>query len=160
MNPIHNYIRRTVGWKRGSYETAIGIRADEFDRMSATAAKDRIIYPLILAGVTKADVLGFWKKMPFDLDLPEHLGNCTWCWKKSLKKHLLLAKDNPEVFDFPRRMEATYHNAGSGDIDRPRRFFRRNRTVDDIFALLETEDRIEQTELQLQSTCDETCEIA
>lgn len=158
INPIHSYARSVLGWERGSYDTAIGIRADEFDRMSAAAEKDRIIYPLVKSGTTKADVLRFWAAMPFDLDLPEHLGNCTWCWKKSLRKHLLLARENPEVFRFPSDMEAMYPNAGPGDIDRPRRFFRKNRTVADIFALASDHVRIEQSELNLQSSCEETCE--
>jgi len=75
--------------------------------------------------------MAFWAAQAFDLAVPEHLGNCTWCWKKSLRKHLTLAKEHPEVFDFPARMEAKYANAGSGNGARV--FFRQRMRVADIF---------------------------
>lgn len=130
--PIHAFVR-SLGWKSGAYDTAIGIRVDEIDRMSDRAHEMGWVYPLVRWGVRKEDVLAWWKAQPFDLELPEHLGNCTWCWKKSLRKHLTLMQEHPEVFDFPRRMERLYPDAGPGDIDRPRRFFRKNLTTDDLF---------------------------
>lgn len=33
-------------------------------------------------GIVKDGVLRFWSDMPFDLDLPEHMGNCTGCFLK------------------------------------------------------------------------------
>lgn len=61
---------------------AVGIRADEFDRMSVNAQRDKIIYPLIsMRPTTKAEVLSWWKKQSFDLEIPEHHGNCVTCWK-------------------------------------------------------------------------------
>ena len=159
LNPIYHYLHKVRGWKKGEYDVAIGIRADEFDRMSATAARDRIIYPLVRKGVTKEEVLRFWSQMPFDLQIPEHLGNCTWCWKKSLRKHLVLVREKPYVFDFPRRMEKLYPDAGPGDIDRPRRFFRGNRTVADLFALVAEAQQQTELELDAASSCNETCEI-
>lgn len=134
LRPIHAYCR-SIGWRAKSYETAIGIRADEMDRISAAAANERIIYPLVKWGVTKSDVLAFWKTQSFDLYIPEHLGNCVWCWKKSLRKHLTLARDYPEVFEFPARMEETYPFAGPGTHEGPRRFFRGNRSARDILDL-------------------------
>jgi hypothetical protein len=132
LRPIYDYIHHQHGWDRGSYQTAIGIRADEADRMVATAKADGIIYPLIKAGVRKEQVLAWWARQSFDLDVPEHLGNCTWCWKKSQRKHLTLATDHPEVFDFPARMEALYPFSGAGVG--PRRFFRQGWTTLDIMA--------------------------
>jgi hypothetical protein len=34
------------------------------------------------AGIVKEDVLSFWRAQPFDLELPEYLGNCTYCFLK------------------------------------------------------------------------------
>lgn len=45
----------------------------------------------------KQDVLNFWKKQPFDLGIPEHLGNCVFCPKKGLNKIALAARDEPEM---------------------------------------------------------------
>ncbi len=53
-------------------------------------------------------VNNFWKEQSFDLEIPDYLGNCTWCYKKSDRKLNILAKEYPEVFDFPLRMETEY----------------------------------------------------
>lgn len=166
LRPMDSYLR-SIGWEAGSYDTAIGIRADEIDRMNESAAALRIIYPLVRLGVTKADVLAWWRKQPFDLQVPEHMGNCVWCWKKSLRKHLTLAVDQPSAFDFPARMERLYANAGAGTGER--RFFRENRTVADLFELAKQPfERFEEsrqlhlplTELDMPSgTCSESCDI-
>lgn len=163
LRPITSYLR-SIGWSAGTYLSAIGIRADEFDRMSAHAGKDGIVYPLVNANVTKADVLSWWSRQEFDLRVPEHYGNCVWCWKKSLRKHLTLAKENPEVFDFPARMEAKYPHAGAG-VGR-RVFFRENRSAMDLLALSREpfepfrEGAIQYSlPIDASNGCAESCEI-
>lgn len=130
LNPIRSFLKAEMGWETGDYKTALGIRADEADR--ATGGSRGMVYPLVKAFIRKPDVYSFWKRQPFDLYVPEHLGNCVDCWKKSLRKHLTLAVDHPEVFDWTREMEAKYA------LQRPERgpqsFFRENMTVADIFA--------------------------
>lgn len=124
---------RSLGWESGTYDTAIGIRADEIDRVHPKRQELRLIYPLVDADITKADVLHWWNQQGFDLTVPEHRGNCVWCWKKSLRKHLTLAKEDPSAFDFPRRMEQLYAHAGAGGG--PRTFFRQHRSAEDILNL-------------------------
>lgn len=127
--PITSYLR-SIGWKAGTYVTALGMRADEPARLPARLGgkkKDnpRFIYPLAEAGVTLDDVLSFWREQPFDLGLTEaRHGNCLTCWKKSEKKLLLNMQEHPEWFDFNERMESRYPAAGPGAEDRPRVFFR------------------------------------
>jgi hypothetical protein len=144
--PIEAYAR-SLGW--ASYETAIGIRADEIDRMSVEADKRGIIYPLVGMGIKKPHVNQWFSRQPFRLHLKGYQGNCKWCWKKSLRKHLTIIRDNPEAYDFPRRMEAVYGRHGPEfrhdpstrrapiGQDYKRTFFRENRSVDDMFALYE-----------------------
>lgn len=173
---IEHYIRTVVGWpygKKRTHVTAIGIRADEVDRVSPNAAKHGFIYPLVKAGVTKGMVLDFWRNQPFDLKLPsEAYGNCTWCWKKSMRKLMTLAKESPEVFDFPRRMEQRYERVKAQNESGVRRFFRENRSVDDIFDLARHpfepyRDNVERDlldgtwdeSLDTGSACGESCEI-
>lgn len=48
--------------------------------------------------------------MPFRLRLKGYEGNCKWCWKKSLKKLLRIAKDDPATFNFPLQMEEQFGN--------------------------------------------------
>lgn len=111
-NVINHFARKTLGWK--GFYIAIGIRSDEADRINAKAKQKKIIYPLIskdfFPNMTKQHVNFFWDKMPFRLRLKCYQGNCTWCWKKSTKKLEKIAFENPEVFEFPKKMEEKYGN--------------------------------------------------
>lgn len=139
--PMNSFRRRTLGWKRGTYETAIGIRADEIDRMSDNAERERFVYPLVAWGYTRERVDSICREWPHDLELPgDHYGNCTWCWKKSLRKLLTLAVDSPEVFDFPAKMDALYaaHRPHPERPDEPRRFFRQKLSTRDLVKIAKT----------------------
>lgn len=162
--PITSYLR-SLGWGAGTYNTAIGIRADEMDRMSEAGLRGGFVYPLVDWGVRKEDVLSWEAKQPVRLGIPEHYGNCTWCWKKSFRKLSTLARECPEVFNFPKRVEALYKDAGRGAGDR--RMFRGRRTVADIFAAASDPSFIPYTDtfkwqsddMDLGSACGESCEI-
>ncbi|HKY06773.1 MAG TPA: phosphoadenosine phosphosulfate reductase family protein [Candidatus Binatia bacterium] len=163
--PITSYLR-SIGWKAGTYTTAIGIRADEKDRISPSASKNHIDYPLVRWDVTKSIVLDYFRGLPFDLYLPEHRGNCLSCWKKSDRKLLTLMNETPSCFNFMERMERLYPNAGPGDQDRPRRFFRLNRTVLDLtvmslepFNAFRDDNEVFDPELDVGGGCGETCEV-
>lgn len=132
LRPIHSYAR-SIGWEPGTYLTAIGIRADEMDRMSAAADEEGWIYPLVKAGITKPFILAFfyWTQA-FDLYLAEEDGNCKACHKKSRRKLLTVAKKDATRFSWRTRMEAEHPFAGAGDG--PRRFYREGWTTLDILA--------------------------
>lgn len=82
---LHAHLRDNVGWKNRQYVIAVGIRADEIHRCSKTAKQQGFIYPLIDWGYNKQMVLNECRTWPFDLEIPEHYGNCVWCWKKVLE---------------------------------------------------------------------------
>lgn len=133
--PIHKWARE-IGWEAGSYDTAIGIRTDEIDRMSATAKRERLIYPLVSRFPhTKPKVNDFWHAQPFRLNIKGYQGNCMWCWKKSLRKHLTIISENPAAYEFPERMEAEHAFTGAGQTGEPRLFFREGRSVADLRRL-------------------------
>jgi hypothetical protein len=97
------------------YDTAIGIRIDEVDRINAKAKEMRFIYPLIkqdMIPATKPMINFFWKQMHFRLELKGYQGNCTTCWKKADKKLFQIYKENPKAFDFMDRMERKYPRVG------------------------------------------------
>lgn len=144
--PITRWAREN-GWLPGTYDLAIGIRDDEADRISPKAKKRRIIYPLIKTWPhTKPMVNEFWLKQPFRLDLKGYQGNCKWCWKKSLRKHLTIITETPEAYDFPERMEREYALAGNGRTGEPRQFFRGNRTVADLREIAATKAFVPATD--------------
>jgi len=106
---MDHFTHKVIGWNRGSYFTAIGIRRDEIDRVNPDYKKKKFIYPLADMNYSKDDVKLALQQWPFDLDLEsEAYGNCTWCWKKSHRKLLTIAKNHPEHFEFPLRMEEKY----------------------------------------------------
>lgn len=113
QRPLQSYLS-SLGWPKGSYDTAIGIRADEQGRRSPNQSTNRMVYPLLdLQPTTKPMVNLFWSQQSFRLNLMGYQGNCKWCWKKSLPKLLAVMDDNPAAFDFPERMEATYGEVGA-----------------------------------------------
>lgn len=88
------------GLAPGQYVEVIGIRQDEAHRAKRLRERDRnvarsIATPLIDAGVRKADVLGFWKAQPFDLQLPRGYGNCDHCPFVGTKNRIARARFDP-----------------------------------------------------------------
>ena len=141
-NVMNSYRHNELGWRGGrhpDYDTAVGIRADEAHRCRKDAKTMRFIYPLVERGVTKDDVVKTVRSWGFDLGIPEHYGNCVWCWKKSNRKLLTLAKENPSVFDFPIEMERLYGdfkcNPPVTSPNGKRQFFRGHRSALDILEL-------------------------
>jgi len=129
---------KDIGWKK--YYTAIGIRADEPSRLNfKKAKKERIIYPLAtMIHTTKSNINYFWSKQPFDLTIKSYEGNCDLCWKKSYRKLMTIAIENPQLTDWWRQMEQKYENyipksrSENELIKLPIRFFRENQTIDDL----------------------------
>jgi hypothetical protein len=155
-----NAYAKECGWRPNEYHTAIGIRADEIDRISPNAGKERLIYPLACLGVTKDDVQLFWDAQSFKLETPEHFGNCRTCWKKSDRKLITVYREAPEAFDFMREMEAKY---GSSD-----NFWRKDRTLAELLHdAKDIKSFVPNTSAQyplldedITSGCDESCEVA
>lgn len=141
--PIEKYAK-SIGWT--DYYTAIGIRIDEADRMNEKAKDKRLVYPLIsMIPMTKPKINFWWSQQDFRLNLKGYEGNCKWCWKKSLAKLYTIAKENPEAFYFPAKMEAKYEQyvpvtrlkklKERGEKPTlPTRFFRGNKSVKDILT--------------------------
>jgi len=172
--PMRSYIR-SLGWKNKHYQTAIGIRSDEMDRVSAKFVEQRLYYPLCWdVKMSKESIAHWWEQQSFNLNLKEHEGNCSWCWKKSKRKLLTLAQDMPELFEFPARMEVTYGKAGAMHRKNPdkeaRVFFRKHQSTQDILSesKLPFERFIEEQQLQIKGFdydmdaaggCSESCEV-
>jgi hypothetical protein len=162
LRPIHSYAR-SIGWALRSYETAIGIRADEIDRMSPAATKERWIYPMVGWGVTKPIVLAWSRDQGFDLDLEEENGNCKTCHKKSLRKLLTIMQRRPEAFAWRAEMEAEHPFTGAGEG--PRRFYRGGWTTLDLRARARlpfepfVEGAARDPTLDEAGACSESCDV-
>jgi hypothetical protein len=160
LRPIYAYAA-SIGWKRGDYSVAVGIRADEINRVSPRADREHIVYPLAhWHPVDKQDINDWWSDQPFNLELVERLGNCKWCWKKSDKKHFANIDDCPDIYDFPRRMETQYPHAGPSQTGEAKVFFRLGRSTDQLFASrLSAEGfRVLREDEDIDGGCSESCE--
>jgi len=173
MLPMRSYLK-SIGAE--NYPTAIGIRADETRRVNEKAAEQKIVYPMVdWFPVTKGQVIDWWQSQEFDLGreqfpphgLPERLGNCVWCWKKSFPKLIANAKQSTAMFDFPDRMEREY-----GDVYKYHSgksvWFRGNRSTQDVlkmarnagdqmglFSTLTEQDILDD----ITNPCGESCEV-
>lgn len=144
---------------------AIGIRCDEIDRMAANMDDKLILYPLITMKPTnKSEVLGWWSRQSFDLDLPEHYGNCVTCFKKSDRKLLTLANDDPRLFDHFNQMEIIARDTGSNAKNNKGNFFRGNRNTQEILAESKEvfnrfEDKYYESMSDTYNGCSESCDL-
>ena len=187
LNPIRSYIETELGWARGTYQTAVGIRADEIDRMSETAMANGVIYPLVKLGVTKPHINEWWMRQPFRLDLKGYQGNCKGCFKKSWRKLFTLYGEDSREFAWNAEMEDRHGLVGGEFTKRPgegqeplasdyrRVFYRENRSVTDLANLYEqvkdtfipAEDdaailpqpNLFPVDLDVPGACGESCEV-
>jgi hypothetical protein len=175
LNPIRAYAR-SIGWPNKSYDTAIGIRADEIDRMSAEAATWRLIYPLVKRFPrTKPQINFWWSIRNWRLKLEGWKGNCKTCWKKSFRKLFTVLDDDPGAFDFFDRMERENGHIGP-EFEKPetksgyrRTFFRGNKSVADLmeersalgdrFTPADNDAAVYDERLDTGGGCGDSCEV-
>ena len=177
-NAVRAFARDGLGWKsKKSYFTAIGIRADEMDRMSSKLIEEGYVYPLADAGWTKNRVLDECASWDFDLELPdEKYGNCVGCIKKSLRMLMSTAKEAPEYFDFFREMERKYGKVRAKNVDElgEKTFFRDNTSTDELIERANEGNYVtwkpniryslydvmgEVSSIDITSGCGESCEV-
>jgi len=170
LAPMDKYIC-SLGWVKGQFETAIGIRADEMDRISKHMVDLKLIYPLCeQIRVNKEMISNWWGKQQFNLEIEEHEGNCTWCWKKSKRKLLTLCTDRPEIFEFPIKMERLHGLKGSNKDGTKRKFFRENTSALELIAesrmpferfRIKTWKNLDlfDNEMDAENACSSGCEI-
>lgn len=160
LSVMRSYLK-SRGLNHKEIKTAIGIREDETRRVSKQADVNNIIYPLIDDFPTdKLDVLQWWSKQEFDLDIPEYQGNCIGCFKKSFKKQFKTLDENPRALDFYVEMEGLYPQVGNReDHQFDRVFFRGNTSAKTLLELWENNKDLEQLDMFLDGGCSESCEV-
>lgn len=163
---------RSKGWRTGStkkgeivlpdYQTAIGIRADEPKRIKRNITTQNKCYPLVdLFKTDKIDVLNFWEDQEFDLEIPEYLGNCLACFKKSQKKLMQVMEDRPDAFNFADYLESNYGSVGSNKIhgihvSAPRTMYRNYTTASMLIKMFKGADYSTANDTDI-SSCGEDC---
>lgn len=167
VKPMESYLK-SVGFiygKSRNHQTAIGIRLDEIDRMSVNAEEFGYIYPLVTWGWTKPMVLAECATWPFDLEIDEHYGNCITCHKKSNRKLLTLAQDDPSLFDHIVEMERQEAIKPHRPAHGPMKVYRGEKTALDIIAMSREPFERFGTPAVFDATwdvgtgCEESCEV-
>lgn len=149
----------------GRFVTWIGVRADEPMRLGRMGASPLHRFLAEIDDAAKADVLDYWSRMPFDLEIPEWLGNCVFCVKKSSLKLAVAARDEPEMAANWARMLAEApdrlkrHGLTSENV------YRGHRTLAQVCGMYEnaTRDelasRVRSTRATDANSCSESCEV-
>ena len=147
-------------WGRGNYHTILGIRVDEPKRLKP---RNGFSYLADISDFEKQDVLDWWAKMPFNLQIPEHLGNCVFCIKKGVNKIALAAKDEPKLAsEFMKVVEGKEVKLIPSRTISPEFMYRNNMSLRSIIELYEEMPR-DQLAKTVRSTfetgsCSESCE--
>ena len=167
----------------GDNYKAIGIRSDEFDRVSKDKIKKKLTYPLVEnIYTTKQHVNVFWKNQDERLNLKGYQGNCNKCWKKSDRKLMTIEleeRESGEIDNWWNEMEEKYFDFVPSHRDRePLKdgdkltFYRGNKSNKDIIEMSKknftkaTDDSINYSiqetffDMSLDATdgCSESCE--
>lgn len=120
-NPVTRFcttelkVRVMKGWMLSHgykhWTNIVGFRADEPRRVAKQRGKKSrerwdVAFPLFDAGATKSDVILWWKKQPFDLQLRSWEGNCDLCYLKGIAKRTRIMEDRPDLAEWWIRQEA------------------------------------------------------
>jgi hypothetical protein len=142
------------------YKVAVGIRFDE-DR---PLDRERCLYPFIdIFPTIKRDVIIWFNKQPFNLEIHPDDGNCDNCYKKGETILVRNMVRKPDSFLWWEKMTTKYGylNPRNVDLEPPFNFFRGNKGVVDIRELA----KMSQAELKQLSMfdevdpCNESCEV-
>lgn len=158
---IHNkYCNDKYG--KDKYITWIGIRADEPRRLKDNPG---IGYLANMSDFDKEDILDWWEEQPFNLEIPEYLGNCVFCIKKSLNKIALAAKTEPKLAkQFIKAVEGS-HVRTAGRKHQNKIMYRQYLHLSDVIEMYdsyskeELESKLRKMKRYNDGPCSESCEV-
>ncbi|WP_109867437.1 phosphoadenosine phosphosulfate reductase domain-containing protein [Escherichia coli] len=160
LTPFTKYCDDHFG--RGNYITWLGIRADEPRRLKP---KSGVRYLAELSDFDKSDVIRWWHKQPFDLQTPEHLGNCVFCIKKSTQKLGLACKDEPGLMRVFNELVTGKHVRDGHRKTNKDVMYRGHLSLDGIARMYADSDYRNLYQAMVQArrfdtgSCSESCEI-
>jgi hypothetical protein len=95
LEPMRKYVDSIFG--KNNYSIAVGIRADEMDRVRNDYFTNNVFYPLLDRGLGKKDRNKFWDSQPIKIKIPAFKGNCDLCFEKSNRKLMTILKEEPQL---------------------------------------------------------------
>jgi len=106
LNPLRKYANSVFGLN--NYSIAVGIRADELDRISNAYQENNIFYPLAENNISTIDRNKFWDNQAIQITIPAFKGNCDLCFEKSNRKLMTILKEDPAVGSWWSKMIIKY----------------------------------------------------
>lgn len=159
--PWTKYLNEKYG--KGDYITYLGIRTDEPRRLKP---RDGVVYMGDISDFDKQDVLDWWSEQDFDLEIPEHLGNCVFCIKKGINKVQLAIHDEPELAEqFNKILDVKKVRTVERRKSPPLEMYRGRQSFGQIIATakLHTREEIASTIRGARrfdsGSCSESCEV-
>lgn len=172
--PADKYCNEKYG--RFKFYKWLGIRADEQRRIKVvtdqldmfdkpTKKKMKLKYMAQISNFEKVDVLEFWENMPFNLDLPDVLGNCIFCIKKGENKLALAARYEPEMAkEFISMINSdSVHQRPTRELP-PDIMYRNHMSLEaiikkwEIIPTIDIENQIKYGKQEAAGSCGESCE--
>lgn len=155
--PYNKWAKDTFG--KDNFTSWLGIRIDELNRLSP---KKGIKYLAEISPMDKLDIIGFWREMPFDLDINEWEGNCVFCVKKGVNKIALAVIDNPDLakqFQDVIASDKVRHRESQQEA--PKVMYRGNMTLEQIINTYGqfSREQIMQSMRSSSGSCTESCEV-
>tara|TARA_R110000824_G_C15133952_1_gene669324 strand:+ start:77 stop:952 length:876 start_codon:yes stop_codon:yes gene_type:complete len=139
--PVKKFADSVFGFN--NYSIAVGMRADEMDRVGKAYKTNNTFYPLLDNGITTKDRNKFWSKQPIKIEIPAYKGNCDLCYKKSNRKIMTVLKEEPDRAEWWNNMIKKYSKisiegkpsynsyAENGGMN----FYRQNISLDELIKM-------------------------
>lgn len=160
LGPFTKYCNDAFG--KGNFETWLGIRADEPNRLSP---KPGIRFLAEISDFEKRDILNWWKTQDFDLGIDEWSGNCVFCMKKSDLKLAAAQRDNPAAYlEFVDMLHGESVRVGD-KAGSASQMYRKKRSLEQLIATFdgltgdEIKERIRGAKMMDTGSCSESCEV-
>lgn len=161
---------------KDNYSVAVGLRADEIDRVRKDYKTNNVFYPLMDRGISSKDRNRFWKDQPIQIKIPAYKGNCDLCFAKSNRKLMTILKEEPNKGFWWDEMIKNY---GSIPIDgKPsynelmeqnngvQTFYRGYNTIEDLVKMAQqpftraTDEYVYENDLfDLEEECGSGCQV-
>jgi len=170
--PIKKFADEIFGAK--NYSIAVGMRADEIDRVSKDYKHNNVFYPLMDNNLTTKDRNKFWKDKPIHIKIPAYKGNCDMCFEKSNRKLMTTIIEDPDKAIWWDNMINKYSKisiegkdsynyfAQNGGMN----FYRENKTIQELIEMAKhpfskaTDEYVYQNDLfDLEGECGGGCKV-
>ena len=148
-----------------NYETWIGIREDEPRRLGNIGKSQFIRYMAEITNADKQEVISWWDGKSYDLGIPEWLGNCVFCFKKSNLKLAAAQRDEPTLYSDWLDMIDQAKERPQQERESRHVMYRKKLTLPQLIATFdgstgaEIKARIRGGKMIDTNSCSESCEV-